>query len=407
MTDYGIMNACLEKLARTHRTRYLSTFFITVLRRNNSLEHVRRWFASSSGRQCNDKPKLSGEPVIIIPCHVNNNHWVALVHREISGRVCFYYADDMNISQIEKELKTLLHMTVDPQFYPQDPEWVHCKSYTYQPHSNECGPRTLLALAIMGLHPSPNENMLLPYMHINLDQISRAWVAYVLYNSEDSTILPRLGGEPQVEDGLIRRQQSDPSTLLQPSFGNANRLVQQCAFKASKVRRRIDNTQQRNTIFRRESSGMSAQKDKNLHQHGDVTKNTVSSSVAQKKTNLRMLYSNWQTSPNQSTIPQIRKTLTVQPTLYDYVFFKPHCSQNEQDPDMWGHVMESIDDTEMLRLVVQNPNGIKPQVLHSDLAFGLHVCERIGVGIISLPEMNVNWHQSWQVSSAKGCFKKL
>jgi hypothetical protein len=45
--------------------------------------------------------------------------------------------------------------------------------------------------------------------------------------------------------------------------------------------------------------------------------------------------------------------------------------------------------------------------LHSDLAFGLHVCESIGVGIISLPEMNVNWHQSWQVSSAKGCFKKL
>jgi hypothetical protein len=54
--------------------------------------------------------------------------------------------------------------------------WIHCKSVTFQPHSNECGPRTLFALAVMALHPNPSEDILIPFMSPNLAQILRTWV---------------------------------------------------------------------------------------------------------------------------------------------------------------------------------------------------------------------------------------
>jgi len=63
------------------------------------------------------------------------------------------------------------------EFCPLDSTWADCVSHKYYTHSNECGPRTLLALTIMALHPTPHQLMLLPYMHPNIVQISRWWVA--------------------------------------------------------------------------------------------------------------------------------------------------------------------------------------------------------------------------------------
>jgi hypothetical protein len=54
--------------------------------------------------------------------------------------------------------------------------WIHCKSVTFQPHSNECGPQTLFALAVMALHHNPSEDILIPFMSPNLAQILRTWV---------------------------------------------------------------------------------------------------------------------------------------------------------------------------------------------------------------------------------------
>jgi hypothetical protein len=43
--------------------------------------------------------------------------------------------------------------------------------------SNECGPRTLFALLVMGLHPAPNDSILIPFMSSNLAQILCTWLA--------------------------------------------------------------------------------------------------------------------------------------------------------------------------------------------------------------------------------------
>jgi hypothetical protein len=54
--------------------------------------------------------------------------------------------------------------------YPPTAIWVHGKSFTSRPHSNECNPRLSFAL-MMGLHPRLDENLLLHYMHDNLAHI--------------------------------------------------------------------------------------------------------------------------------------------------------------------------------------------------------------------------------------------
>jgi hypothetical protein len=47
----------------------------------------------------------------------------------------------------------------------------------YTASSCECGPRALLALTMMALHPNADSIILFPLMHPNLAQISRTWVA--------------------------------------------------------------------------------------------------------------------------------------------------------------------------------------------------------------------------------------
>jgi hypothetical protein len=85
----------------------------------------------------------------------------------------------MNQPNTEKIIRqTLSNSNVD--FYPHGTTWVSCCNYTYLPHSNKCGARTLLALTIQALHPSPHHYILLPYMHENLAQIGRTWIALTL-----------------------------------------------------------------------------------------------------------------------------------------------------------------------------------------------------------------------------------
>jgi hypothetical protein len=101
----------------------------------------------------------------------------------------------------------------------------------------------------------------------------------------------------------------------------------------------------------------------------------------------------------------IRIFIAHQTNLYDYGFFKPQGKPSESDPDMWGHVMEPISPKETIRILLQNPNGIQPHFSYSDFLFGLHMCETIGVGVLCMPETNLDWQPS-QVAAAVKCFKK-
>lgn len=83
----------------------------------------------------------------------------------------------MNQRNTEESIKKLIFNHTDHVFCPPDAHWIHCHSTSYIDHSNECGPRTLLALHIMTFHPRPHDNMLLPLMDSNIAQLSRTWMA--------------------------------------------------------------------------------------------------------------------------------------------------------------------------------------------------------------------------------------
>ncbi len=147
-------------------------------------ERVNSWFSSPTLSQCHrgQRPYLSGEQSISIPCHVNGCHWVAGTRQEIDNKVLFLNADDTNNPSTER----LVHQTLpasNPEFYPPTAQWIRCRNCTYYPHSDECGVCTLLAFSVQALHPDPHTDILLPYMHDNLAQIGRAWIDTTLLNS--------------------------------------------------------------------------------------------------------------------------------------------------------------------------------------------------------------------------------
>jgi hypothetical protein len=114
---------------------------------------------------------------------------VALVCREVNNQTLFLYSDDMQNSETERPVCNLIFNT-NASFCPPHTKWINSSSVTYHPHSNECGLRTLLALSIMMTHPAPDATIILPYMHKNLSNIARSWVANSLLITMDK--LPTL-----------------------------------------------------------------------------------------------------------------------------------------------------------------------------------------------------------------------
>jgi hypothetical protein len=77
---------------------------------------------------------------------------------------------------MEEIVKKWLFHLAPPIFCPSGSKRVSCQNTTYQPHSNECGPRTMLALTVMMSHPQPHCQMLMRYIYPDLAVQSRVWM---------------------------------------------------------------------------------------------------------------------------------------------------------------------------------------------------------------------------------------
>ena len=124
----------LELLSAQYDFAYLATSTIPKLQ-EEGWNRLKRSFAYFRNRpRTNTRPKLSGEPAIIIPCFIHGCHWVIVVRREILGEVRFLYADDLNNPNTEGEIKKLLSTgNTCPEFHPPRARWISCWNYTYQP----------------------------------------------------------------------------------------------------------------------------------------------------------------------------------------------------------------------------------------------------------------------------------
>ncbi len=179
-----VIHLFLETFSTMVNLPFLSPQFFSLLVRNG-WEQARRSFSPHRYHPLRSiyKPGLRGESGIAIPCFINGCHWVGLVRREINNKVIFLFSDDLNDKSTEINVRNMMQQT-DKNFYLDDAVWINCRSITYQPHYNECGPRTLLALTTMMQHPEPDENILLPFMHPNLSQILRTWVGGAILSGE-------------------------------------------------------------------------------------------------------------------------------------------------------------------------------------------------------------------------------
>jgi hypothetical protein len=144
MTNDSILDTFLAILCSQCNLSYLSAFFVTVLRRDKTWDAVSDWF-NVQEPPTYSRPNLSSTTPILSPCHVHGLHWVAVVRRIINNSVHLYYANDLNHEETERSIKQLLGSNIR-SFFPTDATWTKCESITYRPHSNECGPRTLMAL---------------------------------------------------------------------------------------------------------------------------------------------------------------------------------------------------------------------------------------------------------------------
>jgi hypothetical protein len=133
----------------------------------------------------------------------------------------FFYSDDLNSENSYESLRSMYSSTfTSPSFHPAQSVWVNCQAYIYLPHSNECGPRSLLAASIMAFHPSPSSSMILPFMHNNICQISMWWVAKsILMSKVDPLPLQMLFHTiPAHHPTMSHHRESHPANLAPISF---------------------------------------------------------------------------------------------------------------------------------------------------------------------------------------------
>jgi Ulp1 family protease len=81
-----VINLYVTLLCHQCSLKCLDSTFYTILKEND-WNHVSRWFLlpASTRQRRQTTPSLVGENAILIPCHINGCHWVAVTRREIQG----------------------------------------------------------------------------------------------------------------------------------------------------------------------------------------------------------------------------------------------------------------------------------------------------------------------------------
>ncbi len=105
------------------------------------------------------------------------------------------------------------------------------------------------------------------------------------------------------------------------------------------------------------------------------------------------------TSPNppSSTAhpPAKAKTAPKQLTLHSFLSLPvPPLLSDVQHGETWGHTMDEIDTSSTFRVLLQNPNGIRPFEKDLEFHYSLCKCQSLGIGAISIAETKLNWSSS-------------
>lgn len=176
---------------------------------------MQRWITNQITHQPN-RPSYMDSSILTL--HINGNHWAALNKRLLGNRVQFFYADDLNSPTIENQACQAIYNNTSTHFCPPDALWITCDTPKFQPHSNECGPHTILALAVLASYHTPHSSVLQQYITHSLAQLSRTWMGLLLTIGTVHLLPPT----PETPDqwSQITVIQSRPNSLIKWDQGN-------------------------------------------------------------------------------------------------------------------------------------------------------------------------------------------
>ena len=389
----------LELLCSFFQGSYLDPSFYPTLRTQGWIA-VKRRFSCTDAQSTIDKPSFT-QPIIAFPIHVGGNHWTALCRRIINGATYFYYADDLNNVQLEQTLKNYIFRNTDQHLCPPTSQWVSCTTPNYHPHHNECGPRTILALAVMMSHPAPHQNMLHPYMTSNLAQYSRIWMGLLLTSGVASLLPPEpVNTSPSLHATVI---QATPFNLLPWEAAGSIASGPHPSSKST-----LDLKPNPSPSIVVTTVPPQASQHSQLAPLLDIKQSTLPIIIGEQKPLLEPPSS---VPPNHTTlpIPHRKKGKQLQPPNQLSLFDTKICQPNTplEAPEFWGHNPDAIDEQSTFRVFFNNPSGLKISTDPTSVHYSLSLLAHLGVGAICLAETNINWGKSTAMKLVKDTFKKV
>jgi hypothetical protein len=316
------------------------------------------------------------------------------------------------------------------QFCPPQSIWINCRNFTYTTHTNECGPRMLLALTILLTHPAPHRDMLIPYMHPNLAQIARTHVAMTILTGR--IVLPDMLNDNTQVSSCMTTVISNPASLIK--WPSLNKEGTQLSRADTRLYSSLDShshspessspasthtipttqsenfasilkydpfpKQKKRSAKRNPTTGKQpTPSQRTLGQFFPSINHTRSPSQTLITTFLQMNekpltraspdspYTNPSGRPTQRLISNkaapdkeihITPASIVRKAKHTIV---PKLNTNRKIPanihplcptdQGWGHSLENIDTSTILRVILQNPNGLKLQSSYEDFILGM------------------------------------
>lgn len=267
------------------------------------------------------------------------------------------------------------------------------------------------------LHPEPTDSILLEYMDPNLAQITRTWVATTIITGQP--LIPPIYQEETPSYTQVHRASSHPYSLIQwnhstdtiqlqepssPLHSTSTTSISLESVQGSFISDTTnDNPNIKLTSYQQASTNItkipSHTKESNLDnvtprlrsQKKITTFLTPLTTKPGNKTRRQTeILANQPTQRNPVTGSKNKNKQKRRKFITDFTPLQSAPSFHEME-ETWGHALECIDTSKTLRIILQNPNGLKAYHQKGELLLNLQTCNSIGAGVLSLPETNTNW----------------
>ncbi len=302
-------------------------------------------------------------------------------------------------------------------------------------------------------YPNPTEDILLPYMHPNLAQLTRVWIATTLLTGKPLfPMKPRYIAPHHMISPLTARSQAssiiiwenNPFSSVDPAIHTSETANLTCVREVENLQSSQPIQSHKNNILppsrmRLTISSLPSPKppltpkSSNLH---TAKKSATGRRSFRVESPLRTFLTQVEFSqtsipgssqhsfipPTSKKLPNIQVDKQDTPTtnrtrpprqlcsstkpLLEYDGFSKVPTYSHLD-EPWGHLSEEIDTSKVFRVLLQNPNSLKLSEGDEMARYSFSEAFHLGVGAICLPETNTNWNLRSSLSQISWIIKPI